>query len=205
MRRGGFFQEQIFITGLRDMPLMLMSGPAAEPVSVEEARAHLRIDTTNEETLLAAFIVAARIALEAQTRRVFVTQSWRLILDGWPGTSVTLPLAPVSAVTAITMNDEEAPRSVAASHYETVLAGNTPRIAALTPWPHPSRRIGGIHIDFTAGYGAPDAVPQPLKQAILMLTAHWYENREPVGLGEANNDLPLSVAQLIAPYRRVRL
>jgi uncharacterized phiE125 gp8 family phage protein len=188
------------------MTLMLMSGPAAEPVSLEEARAHLRLDTTDEDTMLGAFITAARMALEGETRRAFVTQSWRLILDQWPGASVSLPLAPVSAVTEIAVEDPNgSTRMVAASLYETALAGNVPRVVARAGWPMPARRVGGIHIDFTAGYGAAEAVPQPLKQAILLLSAHWFENREPVSLGPQVSELPLSVAHLVAPYRRVHL
>tara|TARA_R110000868_G_scaffold12110_7_gene58722 strand:- start:14749 stop:15324 length:576 start_codon:yes stop_codon:yes gene_type:complete len=187
------------------MTLMLMSGPASEPVTLEEARAHLRLDTEDEDTLLGVFLTAARVALEAQTRRAFVTQSWRLILDAWPTEVVTLPMAPVSAVTAVTMNDAGAPRVVAASLYDTALDGDTPRIVTTGVWPTPSRRVGGIHIDFTAGYGAAVDVPAPLRQAILLLAAHWFENREPVSIGDKAGELPLSVSALIAPYRLVHL
>ena len=187
------------------MTLMLMSGPASEPVTLEEARAHLRLDTDNEDTLLGAFLMAARVTLEAQTRRAFVTQSWRLILDAWPGAAVTVPMAPISAVTAVTMNDPGAPRSVAASHYDTALEGDAPRLVATSVWPAPARRIGGIHIDFTAGYGGAADVPAPLRQAILLLAAYWFEHREPVSHGDTAGELPLTVSALIAPYRLVHL
>tara|TARA_R110002074_G_C12426503_1_gene656426 strand:- start:621 stop:1184 length:564 start_codon:yes stop_codon:yes gene_type:complete len=187
------------------MTLMLMSGAASEPVTLDEARAHLRLDTENEDMLLGAFLTAARVTLEAQTRRAFVTQSWRLILDAWPEPAVTLPLAPVSAITSVTMNDEGAPRVVSPALYDIALEGDAPRLAAKGGWPAPSRRVGGIHIDFTAGYGEASAVPAPLRQAILLLAAHWFEHREPVSLGDTAGELPLSVSALIAPYRRVHL
>lgn len=187
------------------MTLLLVTGPLDEPVTLDEARAHLRLDTTDEDGLLTALLTAARTSLEAETRRAFMTQSWRLILDEWPGAMLTLPLAPVSAVTAVTMNDADGPRVVAASLYETALEGDNPHLGHVAGWPLPTRRVGGIAIDFTAGYGAAAAVPAPLKQAILLLAAHWFENREPVTLGERAEVLPLSVAALIAPYRRVHL
>tara|TARA_R110002110_G_scaffold24174_8_gene90973 strand:+ start:741 stop:1304 length:564 start_codon:yes stop_codon:yes gene_type:complete len=187
------------------MTLMLMSGAASEPVTLGDARAHLRLDTETEDMLLGAFLTAARVALEAQTRRAFVTQSWRLILDAWPGAVVTLPLAPVSAITAVTMNDAGAPRTVAPALYDTALEGDAPRLVANGVWPVPSRRVGGIHIDFTAGYGEAADVPAPLRQAILLLVAHWFENREPVSIGDTAGQLPLSVSALIAPYRLVHL
>ncbi|MGV8996393.1 MAG: head-tail connector protein [Parvibaculaceae bacterium] len=187
------------------MTLMLLSGPASEPVMLDEARAHLRLDATDENDLLNAFLVAARVALEARTRRAFVTQSWRLILDAWPQGPVFLPVAPVSAVTSVTLNDADGPRVVAATAYDIVLAGDRPRLSSLTAWPAPTRRIGGIYIDVTAGYGEAADVPAPLRQAIVMLAAHWFEHREPVSIGDGADELPLTVSALIAPYRRLHL
>ncbi len=187
------------------MTLLLVTGPTDEPVTLDEARAHLRLDATSEDGLLTALLTAARASLEAETRRAFMTQSWRLILDEWPGATVTLPIAPASAVTAVTINDVDGTRAVAASLYQTALQGDAPRLTRVAAWPLPTQRVGGIAIDFTAGYGGAAAVPAPLKQAILLLAAHWFENREPVALGERAEVLPLSVAALIAPYRRVHL
>ncbi len=184
------------------MTLLLISGPAEEPVTLAEARAHLRLDTADEDALLTAFITAARAALEGETRRAFVTQSWRLLLDDWPGVTVRLPLAPVVAVTAVTL---EGTGALDPAHYETALAGDEPRLVAARAWPAPLHSVAGIAIDFEAGYGAAAAVPAPLKQAVLMLAAHWFEHREPVSLGGAPVEMPLAVAALVAPYRRIRL
>ncbi len=74
------------------------------------------------------------------------------------------------------------------------------------PWPLPGRSANGIEIAFTAGYGpAAGDVPQPIRLAITMLVAQWFESREPVLIGETAGALPTSVASLIAPYREVRL
>ncbi|MDO9125489.1 MAG: head-tail connector protein, partial [Parvibaculum sp.] len=79
-----------------------------------------------------------------------------------------------------------------------------PRVAAKRgqAWPMPATRLAGIAVDFTAGYGAAAAVPAPLKQAVLLLAAHWFENREPLGNGV---ELPLTVSALVARYRRLHL
>lgn len=184
------------------MTLLLLSGPAEEPVTLAELRAHLRLDATSEDMMLTAFITAARAALEGETRRAFVAQNWRLLLDQWPGAAVTLPLAPVASVTAVTLADVGV---LDPALYETALAGDAPRIVARSGWPMPARRIAGIAVDFAAGYGDAAAVPAPLKQAVLMLAAHWFEHREPVSLGENAAQIPLTVTALIAPYRRMRL
>ncbi|MDP2124700.1 MAG: head-tail connector protein [Parvibaculum sp.] len=185
------------------MPLILLSGPAEEPVTLADARAQLRLDGTEENALVEALIAAARATLEAETRRAFVTQSWRLTLDAWPHGAVMLPLAPVQSVTAVAVADAAgAMTALDAGLYETALAGDAPRLAPTGAWPQPATRLAGIEIDFTAGYGAAADVPPPLKQALLLLVAHWFEHREPMGAG---TELPRMITALVAPYRRLRL
>ncbi len=66
----------------------------------------------------------------------------------------------------------------------------------------PERKVGGIEVDVTCGYGdAGEDVPEPLRQAIRLLVAHWYENRGVVAVDQAIAMLPQTVAALIAPYR----
>jgi uncharacterized phiE125 gp8 family phage protein len=71
--------------------------------------------------------------------------------------------------------------------------------------PSPAYPANGIEIDVTAGYGGASAVPEPLRQAMRLLIANWYENRGDVAFGAADLALPPSAAALIAPYRRARL
>jgi len=187
------------------MALILLTAPAEEPVTLAEARAHLRLDGTEENPLVEALIAAARAALEAETRRAFVTQSWRLTLDDWPEGPVKLPLAPAQAVTAVRVASlSGAMLPIDPAFYETDLAGEPPRLAAKRgqAWPMPATRLAGIAVDFTAGYGAAADVPPPLKQALLLLVAHWFEHREPMGAG---TELPRMITALVAPYKRVRL
>ena len=73
-------------------------------------------------------------------------------------------------------------------------------------WPTPGRAANGIEIAFVAGYGAAAAdVPAPIRQAILLLVAHWHEHREPVAIGDADAPVPPTVSDLLQPYRWVRL
>jgi uncharacterized phiE125 gp8 family phage protein len=72
--------------------------------------------------------------------------------------------------------------------------------------PAPGRKAGGIELDVEVGYGdAPADVPEPLRQAIKHLVAHWYENRGLIAIGHTVAVLPLTVAALIAPYRVLSL
>jgi uncharacterized phiE125 gp8 family phage protein len=187
------------------MTLTLIDGPAEEPVTMDEARAHLRVDGTGDDALIAGLVTAARTMLEAETRRAFVSQGWQLTLDAWPETRrIDLPLAPVVSVEELAVDGT----ALDAALYDLGLRHDPPRIALKrnAALPAPDDAVGGIGVSFTAGYGEAAAVPQPLKQAVLMLTAHWYENRMAGGMeGGAAVLLPLGVQHLVAPYRRPRL
>jgi uncharacterized phiE125 gp8 family phage protein len=70
----------------------------------------------------------------------------------------------------------------------------------------PGRSTNGIEIAFTAGFGlSADDVPMPIRQAVLLLVAHWYEAREPVRFGEDASTVPLTAASLMQPYREMKL
>ncbi|MGB5949464.1 MAG: head-tail connector protein [Parvibaculum sp.] len=189
------------------MTLMLIAGPAEEPVTLAEARSFLRLDGVEENALVTALITAARSTLEAETRRAFVTQGWRLVLDAWPGRDISLPLAPVAAVDAVHVDAGEGTVTLDPTLFDMDLGAEPPRMAARSDarLPRPAAGIGGIEIDFTAGYGTGAEVPESLRQATLMLVAHWFEARGPVAFGSSAADIPLTVAALVAPYRRLKL
>lgn len=192
------------------MNLTLLSGPVAEPVSLEETKAWLRLDSSEEDQLLSALIVSARLTLEAFTRRFFVTQCWRMSLDAWPpatlrGKCIVLPLAPMRSIAAIRIYDaSDVAETLAVGAYRAPAASERGRIVFRDPPEQPGRVAGGVEIDVLVGYGdAPSDTPEPLRRAILALVAHWHENRGDET--EAAARLPALVAALARPYRRERL
>lgn len=192
------------------MALKLMAAPAVEPVTLEEAKAQLRIDGDEEDALLATLITVARLHIERSLDRCLITQSWAWYLDAWPrALHIALPMAPVQAVTAITtFAVDDAESAFDADDYFVDADGEPARVVlrGALAWPTPGRRANGIKVAFTAGYGDTGGdVPAPLRQALLMLVAHWQERREPVALDAAPLEVPATVAALLAPYRRVRL
>lgn len=185
------------------MPLILLSEPEEEPLSLADAKLFLRVDHTADDTLIADLIRTARKHVETVTGKRLVTQIWRLVLDQWPdGGTMKLPLAPVSAV--------EAARLRAADGTETdvdreswQLDTSTSRLR-MPERPPVLRPFAGIEIDLEVGYGAAEDVPPGSVQAIRLLVAHWYEHRasaSPSGM----DALPLAVAALIAPERSLRV
>jgi len=209
--------------------LSLLSAPGVEPVSEAEALAHARIDSDEELALLHGHLRSARHMVENWTGRALISQGWRWMLDGWPGAVsqdwwdgvrdgaitvgkpryIELPKAPLISVTAVTLfNDADQGTVWSAANYFVDNASAPGRLvlrnAASTPLPQ--RAANGLQIDFTCGYGpAPGDVPAPLRQAVLMLMAHYFENREVLQSGDSAPVLPIGVHALLAPYRMMGL
>lgn len=187
----------------------LLAGPAEEPVTLAEAKAWLKVDGADEDALIATLITAARLHLESVTGRALLTQSWRLVLDAWPpGGEVRLPVAPLSALSAIRAFDEDGDEHTIGLAQFLVEAGGTPALLVLpgtvAGMPVLRQRFG-IEIDYVAGFGAAADVPQELKQALLVLVAHWFEHRDAVVIAGSGAVIPFGFDRLIAPWREVRL
>lgn len=191
------------------MTAALITPPALEPVSLTDAKAHLRLDGADDDQLVAAAITAARVHVEAKTRRVLIEQGWRVYLDAWPKQRIVIiPVAPLLAVDGVTVFDPAGdPIIVDAADYEVDTVAVPGRLFLSSPVPVlVGRAVNGIEIDVTAGYGPTSIdVPAPLRQAIMMLTAHWYEHRGAVGHDLAGDVPPLGFDALIAPYRVLSL
>lgn len=188
------------------MPSVLITPPAVEPISLAEAKAHLRVSHADEDQLIGTLINSAGRIVEARSGLLLIQQTWKCYLDGWPEAGIIgLPLSPVSAIADLAVYGED---NIAAvidpAHYFADTASRPARLVmrGSRAWARPGRVANGIAITLTVGFGvASAAVPAPLRQAILVLIAHWYEHR-----GNANPPaIPLTFASLIAPYRGVRL
>lgn len=191
------------------MSLELIRPPAVEPISIAEAKAHARIDTADEDAIVASLITTSRLIIEAALGLGLVSQDWRIRLDAVPRSGVIdLPMRPLNAVLAVRVRDAAGGAvTLSASDYEVDAVSVPPRIAlSPTVGVLPGVRLGGLEIDATVGYGAAATdVPAPIRQALLMLVAHWYEHREPVAVGVTPARIPDTVDALLAPFREVRL
>lgn len=174
---------------------------------------------TIEDTLLTGFITAARMHVEnVVTHRALVTQTWQALLSQWPlADRIELPKPPLQSVTSITYVDNiDAPHTFAATLYDLELAATPPVLNPTHPrgsivltycgsWPWETLRPAApITIEFVAGYGGAADVPRPIKQAMLLLIGHWYENREIIGdprFAAALAGLPLGFDALLMAYR----
>lgn len=183
------------------MSLQLLTPPASEPVSLSDAKAHLKIDGTDEDALLTTLITAARARTEWHTGRALVTQSWCLRLDAWPADDVVeIPLPPLQSVSSIAAITADGIRGVLdPGLYRIDTASEPARVIFATRPPH-LRRHDCLEIAFSAGYGDAASVPSAIRQAILEIIAALYVYRgdEAVPIGRSGQ-------VLLAPYRMFRL
>lgn len=186
------------------MQAYILAGPAVEPVPLAEAKAHLRLDGSDEDDLVASLVTAARHAVEAATRLRLVQQTWRVVLDAWPeGRVVRLPLAPVAAIAAVRVVPASGPAATLAPGLSRLDgSADPPRAIVDAAAPEPGAAFGGVELDLVCGFGpAASDVPAPLRLAILRLAARWFADR---GDGEGG-PMPPDVAALLAPHVRARL
>jgi uncharacterized phiE125 gp8 family phage protein len=186
--------------------LTLVTAPAVEPITLTEAKAHLRIDSTDDDSYITALIVAARTIAEERTNRALITQTWDYVLDRFPcGNTITMRKPKLQSVTSITyIGSDDVTNTMSAADYIVDTDSGRVVLGYGKQWPTVVLRpASAIRIRFVAGYGLAVAVPQPLKQAIFFLVAHWYENRQPVD--KAVEKVPMTFDYLIGPYRVMRL
>lgn len=182
--------------------LILGTAPTSEPVTTAEAKVHLRVDVSDDDTLIAALIVAARQSLEEINGRSLYTTTWKLILDSWPARPyIALPRPPLASVTSVSYVDSDGATMVwDAANYvvETLRTPGRIHLAEDVDWPSASLRAASpITITYVAGWPTTGAIPQRYKQAILLLVGHWYENRESVATsGAVPKSIPLAFESL---------
>lgn len=161
------------------------SDAAIEPVTLAQAKTHLRVDFDDDNAEIEADIEAAREIIEDAGEMALITQTWRLRLDNWPCV-IELPRAPVQSVTSIKYFDTAGVEQtlVAGTDYQVALDSTPPRIAPEPDmsWPAiESGRLSPISIVFVAGFGAAASdVPRQLISAVLLQVAALYEFREDI-------------------------
>ena len=203
------------------MPMQLITPPAGEPISLAEAKLHLRVDFDDDDSLIQVLISAARQAAETLTNRQLVTARWRMVLDSFPGPSLmgvpagqtfTLPghailltKSPVTSVVEIRYLDMAGIWQVMPAAHYTVDSACEP--ARITPvfgqiWPIALPQIGAVSVIFDTGYGNASAVPEGIKTWIKLRVGSLYVHREEVASMTRGRIDPLPfIDGLLDPYK----
>lgn len=191
------------------MALSLSTAPTVEPVTLAEAKAHLKIDHTADDDYLKDFVIpAARRFAETLTRRSFLQQTWILRLGGFIDDPIVLPRPPLSSVSSITYLDSNGDSQTWATTEYTVekptgeyaLHG---RIWLAYSKSYPTTRdvVDSVTVTFVAGYGtAASAVPVGIKHGVLMVSEDLYRQRGSQVIGTIQAPALLAAERLLAPF-----
>lgn len=194
------------------MGLTVVTPPASDPISLIEAKDHLRITDTDQDGLLAGYILAAREYVENDTHLKLITQTLDYTIDDcWPYVCVRgyyrarieLPIKPVQSVTSVTYIDVNgSPQTLSAGQYVVRIDGPVHFIepAYQVTWPSIRMQSACVTVRFVAGF---TDVPPSLLQAIRMLIGHADANREAVSDGTFT-EVPLGLEAFLSQHRYSR-
>ncbi len=183
--------------------------PAVEPVTLTEAKIHLRVDTDTDDAYISTLITAAREWCEQYVDRTLVQTQWTMRLDSFPY-EIELPRPPIAAsgtATAVTLtytlgDDSTATLSTTAYRVDRNSTPGVVRQLRAGTWPANLDDYNAVSVTWWAGYGSDgSSVPAAIRHAMLMLIGHWYESRSSVLTGSISKEIEYGVKPLLDSQR----
>lgn len=186
--------------------LVCVIPPAIEPITLDETKAHLRIDEglSTDDDYISALITVAREYCESFQNRAYITQTWQVSFPYWPDYTIDIPLGNLQSIEAIMYKDSTGVETTLTEdvHYVVSTRGVLGKVAPVfgmpwppfVPWP-----LDAVRIEFRCGYGdSAQSVPEKVKQAMKLLIAHWYERRTPLPeTGQTPGEIDFAVSALL--------
>lgn len=187
------------------MTLRLITAPAAEPITLAQAKAHLRVDHADDDAMIEAIIQAARQRAEHETGRTLTTQTWERVLDAFPAAEIELGVPPVRSVVSVTYADPSGATQVMDSDLYVLDAIREPGwLLPVSAWPSTAQTVNAVRIRFIAGFGDGGDVPAAIRQWMLLHIGGMYDNRSStvVAPGVVAAELPNQFLNgLLDPFR----
>lgn len=182
----------------------LKTPPVKRPVTLDQAKAHCRVDHDDDNHVLLQAINAAVEWVETNTGRALITRTYEIGQSDLGG-CIELPMPPLQSVESITYVDEEGnQQTLAADQYQvqTWVAPGYVLPAYDVTWPKVREQINSVVVEYKAGYGEDaEDVPADIRSALLLLVGHFYENREQNVIGTVTAELKFGVENLLNGYR----
>jgi len=186
------------------MGLIRVTAPEAEPVELDQARLQVRADGDNEDDLIEAYLLAAREYVETYTGLALIDQEWEQTADSLDE-EIVLRKRPVKSVASVKYFDtNNVEQTLDSGSYRLVKrdSGDQVLISTGVAWPVAYPIEGSVTVRFISGFGdAAESVPAAMKQAIKLLVAHWFANREAVSAKSEPKEVPMGVEALLFPHR----
>ena len=162
----------------------LITGPAAEPVTLADAKLHLRVDAdiTADDTLIASLITAARQQAEHRTGRRIGLQTWARSYDAFPAWSLLLPDPPVTEIVSIQYEDPAGVlQTMPPTDYRLRPLSEPAVVLPVKAWPTAIAEPGAVTVTYRCGLTAADARWESLRAWMLLAIGTWYAQREAAG------------------------
>lgn len=178
--------------------------PTALPISIPALKARMRVDFSDEDTVIAGYLSGAIASIDGPSGigYAMMEQTWELAVDRFVRV-IALPGAPVKSITSIKYYDKDNTfQTLDPAEYTLFVGGDVAIVEPVNSWPSTHNRVGAVVIEYVLGESDAANVPASLIEAIALLVAHRYEFRQPVVFG-STSELPYGTESLISDYRRL--
>lgn len=196
------------------MALTLVTAPAVSPISLAQAKDHLRISHSDDDAKVQFCIDAATAYVDGEDGflgRCLVTQTWVLTLDEFPAVEINIPLPPLQSIDSISYDDPDGNgQTVAPADYYVDVAREPGWVVPVTTWPTPLEAINAVRIQFVAGYlpttdSPPNLtanIPASIRAGMLLMIGSMFEDRQDQLLSNLEQfPFPFASHNLLRPFR----
>lgn len=188
------------------MPTKVSTGPASEPITLTQAKLHLKVDYSTDDDYITALIQAAREVAEDYLGQKLISQTIEETFDCFPGETQVTPYAalrltwsPLISITSVEYQATAGTYTTLSSSAYTLADYQIPSVvipAYDTTWPDAIDYPEAVKVTYLAGYADADSVPEGIKAAMYLMLGHWYDNRQ-----DTVRKMPTQAEWLLHRYR----
>lgn len=175
---------------------VVITAPSAEPITLAEAKLHLRVNNSVEDALITALITAARQFVEGYTWRPLMTQTIDVVFDTIIDRTIMINKAPVQSVTSVKYLDLNGTEQTISSTLYVTDFFNSPCRVKLDTIPSIKDTLNAFKVRVVCGYTSAALIPQTYKSAMLLIIGHLYENKQQAQ-SQTLSEIPFGVYTLL--------
>jgi len=186
--------------------LTLITGPAAQPISLEEVKEHLYIVVTDgtRDNYLSDIQDSAVDQFQSDAEYQVMEATYKLTLKDFPYDVIDIPLIPVSSITELLYYTDSTTTDtlVLDTDFYFVKSDRSAQLFPVDSWPSAADRPDAVQITFKAGFSTQSQIPARLLHGIKFLLGHYHENRQNVVAGPNVQKIPQSYEAIVDKFKR---